>query len=306
MISGWVVAEKKQKDVAALDRASRVLQHHFRGYKCRQHITRAILCMGSINTEPTVGTIQVLHLFRILRSDSVGARDANDFALLDAILLRVESKQERGFFSLMSRERRYEIYQGLQLLLLDPDVPLFMQGDHSNETFYFILSGRVWVLVDGYQVVELGYGATFGERVLTEGESSEPKLRTAGIVASEECLLVTITRAAYLRVTGTLAAQVVHVLQVPEDKRSKSQLACLAEMISDCEFFKTLQFSNLILAEVRRYSYPCLAATATTHSASLVATTAPADVEPCRASCCCIVDLSRRHVPQIAQERTPL
>ena len=254
MMSGWAVGEQNQHDKIELEHAARMVQRRFRGYKCRLEIARTILCMGNVNTDPTVGTIKVLHLFRMLQSDSVNARDSNEFGLLDAIFLRVESRQERGFFSTMSQEQRYDIYQGLQLMLMDPDAVLFQQGDYSNETFYFILSGRVRVMIDGKQVVELGYGATFGERVLTESGESEPQLRTAGVVASEECLLVTITRAAYLHVSGKLAAEVVHVLQVPEDQRSKSQLACLAEAISDIDFFKRLQFSKLILAKVCKNS----------------------------------------------------
>ena len=46
----------------------------------------------------------------------------------------------------------------------------------------------------------------------------------------------------------------LHVLQVPDDQRSQSQLACLAETISDSDFFKRLQFSKLILAQVCKNS----------------------------------------------------
>jgi CRP-like cAMP-binding protein len=75
---------------------------------------------------------------------------------------------------------------------------LFSQGDRG-ETFHIIIRGAVRVVIDGSTVRELSAGASFGEIALL-AETEAERVRTASILAMDDCLIATLTRKDFLKV----------------------------------------------------------------------------------------------------------
>jgi hypothetical protein len=207
------------------------IQAAYRGRLARKLIMREVMGMVSISTAPSVSLVQLLHVLRVLgppleqrpapTSEEVGREQP--WQLLDTVVQRIEgcgpshtaggSGGDRPvFFSRQPLEERLQLYHGLQLLSIDAGHIVFEQGEVSDDSLYFVVSGRVAVLVDGKQVAEQGYGSVFGERALESSfrrGAEQERRRTASILALEECLFATLTRAAFARVSAAAAADLI-------------------------------------------------------------------------------------------------
>jgi hypothetical protein len=190
-----------------------LLQRHFRGNRCRGKVTRSELGVRSLRTNAGeagghgLRLVQLLQLRRVA-SASPSTRSDQDIDVVGRVFGDLESaacnpQLEQPFFASMDEGQRRELHRHLQLAPLRQTEYLFHQGDLSNDTFYYVVSGTVGVaLVEDEAsgrhtiVKRLGAGATFGENALATDVPAA--LRTSTIVGVEDCMLGTITRSAYL------------------------------------------------------------------------------------------------------------
>ena len=91
---------------------------------------------------------------------------------------------------------------------------------------------------------ELSAGDTFGDLAVT-GRNEDERRRTATIRCKDECLFATLTRAAYLKVSGQLEESAYAVLRKDPFRRKEADLALLSSFFAELDFFKNLHFPLL-------------------------------------------------------------
>jgi CRP-like cAMP-binding protein len=221
------------------DAASVLTQRHYRGYRTRHRVMLSELGVHHIYMPPNTRCIHVLQLATILRSPP-SARGAAAIRLVESLVTRMEAGQEpkRQFFTTMEPSMRRMLLSHCRIVTFKAAHYVFEQGERSNDTFYFMVSGKTGVVIDGDTKREMHPGATFGEKALAQ--EADVGLRTAGIIAVTDCIMATLTRADYYRTNGTLEKQVVKVLRLHGDDRTETQVALSKSLFGETEFFQKL------------------------------------------------------------------
>lgn len=105
---------------------------------------------------------------------------------------------EDFFVSLQLDGMRRQCCSKMMLQRVGASEVVFEQGD-VGETFHIIIRGGVRVIVNGQTVRSLGPGASFGEIALL-GQTEDASKRTATVMANDDTLMASITKADFLRV----------------------------------------------------------------------------------------------------------
>eukprot|EP01043_Picozoa_sp_COSAG02_P017923 COSAG02_NODE_824_length_16741_cov_16.319733_2_plen_499_part_00 len=231
---------------AAEDAAALLTQRRWRGYRARQQLMNSELAVRQVYTPPGIRCIHLLQLARVLYSPP-DARSSTALDLVEQLISQIEKSQptEKRFFSQLNPNTRKLLLNRCRIASYKASNYLFEQGERSDNTFYFVVSGKVGVVVDGAKKVEMLGGATFGEKALSQND--DVGVRTAGIIAVTDCIMATLTRADYLRTDGTLEKHVVNVLRMHTADRTATQVALIKNLFSDTAFFKNLHHDSICM-----------------------------------------------------------
>eukprot|EP01048_Picozoa_sp_COSAG05_P003026 COSAG05_NODE_134_length_17060_cov_9.767761_8_plen_1177_part_00 len=121
---------------------------------------------------------------------------------------------------------------------------IFEEGDYAFSV-YHIIDGVVSIRKNGLEVRQQWKGASFGALTVT-GELVAP--RTPGIVCIIDCMLVKLSRADYLRICGSLEAEVATILQKPCNDRIDMELQVAKGLFQEAQLFRMLFYESLQLA----------------------------------------------------------
>ena len=229
-----------------------VVQRSFRGFRARKAIMQRELGVQRLysSDDPQsegVRLIRMLQLHSALSSAPAARCDAT-IEMVGGIFADLEQHlpEDDRFFCRKHEDARQQLFRHARIVAKGKGSYLFQQGDASNDTFYFVVSGRVAVVVEdlggqagGEPKAELGVGSTFGENAFgTAPDTAAGQQRAAGILCQSDCLFATVTRAAYLRLSGELAEHVVAALKTHPHERSDAQVRLAMEHFSESDFFE--------------------------------------------------------------------
>jgi CRP-like cAMP-binding protein len=187
----------------------------------------------------------------------------SDIALLMADVdedgsLQVEFEE---FHTLLDRANemteREMLFSRLRMATHRAGSMLYEQGDLSDDNLYFILTGNVRVVEDGHSGDVLGQACTFGAFGFAPLELDDlgrpkPTHRKESILCMTDCVFVTLSRAAFMRMTGALEQHVVAALATVPQQRNQRQISMMKECFQDCQLFKTLQMGSIGTAACRQ------------------------------------------------------
>lgn len=238
------LAAEMAEQCAAEDAAALLTQRRYRGYRARHKLMISHLAVRPAYTPPNIRCIHVLQLARILRSPP-DTRSPRALDLVERLIARIEVGQPTGkrFFEQLEPNTRKMLLSRCRIVTYKAAHYVFEQGERSNDTFYFVISGKVGVIIDSAKKFEMLGGATFGEKALSQ--ESHAGVRTAGILAVTDCIMATLTRGDYYRTDGSLEKHVVNVLRMRADDRTGSQVALVKSLLSETEFFKKLHHDSI-------------------------------------------------------------
>eukprot|EP01048_Picozoa_sp_COSAG05_P003992 COSAG05_NODE_199_length_14500_cov_458.233456_1_plen_695_part_00 len=227
---------------------ARHIQRCYRGFASRAKLLRRELGVRRFHAgedSQSLPLLRILLLHRALSEPPV-RRTEDSISLIENVIAQVESglSRERRFFSNKDQEARHKLCAHIAVTSKPADDFLFQQGDLSNNTFYYVLSGAVGVIVDGQHKATLYAGSTFGEKAF-DASQEDLGVRTAGIICISDVLFITLTRGSYLRLTGELATQVAAAIQVHPHERLGAQLQVVLELFNDTAFFKQLSLGSV-------------------------------------------------------------
>ena len=242
------------EECAAEDRGAVYAQARFRGYRARHRVMLDELGIHHLYMAAGTRCIHVLQMARVLRA-APKERDDVSLQLLARIVTQMEEgvAEGRRFFSAKTPAMRERLLRHARAVTFKAAHFLWEQGDASNDRFYFVVSGKVAVVVDGVRKVQMGAGSTFGEKALLQ--ETDIGERTAGILAISDCLFITLTRADYFRMIGDLERQAMLVLKLHPDDRTDSQVELVKSLFSPTQFFHDLHHDTLQMAIARSCRY---------------------------------------------------
>lgn len=240
-----VLAAKMTEECKAEDAAAVLTQRHYRGYRTRRDLMVSELGVHNFHMPPYTRCIHLFQLASFLGSPP-DARSAAAIESMGQLLGRLESGQpaEKRFFAQLESGTRKVLLSRCRIATYKAAEYVCEQGERSNDTFYFVVCGKVGVIIDRAKKFEMLSGATFGEKALSQ--ESDVGLRTAGILAVTDCIMVTLTRADYFRTTeGTLEANVIKVLRMYPDDRMDTHVALVKNLFCETEFFKNIHHDSI-------------------------------------------------------------
>eukprot|EP01043_Picozoa_sp_COSAG02_P049344 COSAG02_NODE_4945_length_4803_cov_4.011267_2_plen_503_part_00 len=245
-----VLAAEMAKQCAAEDAAALITQRRYRGYRARHQLMLSELAVRQVYTPPGIRCIHLLQLARVLRCPP-DTRTSTALGLVERLISRTEESQpvEKRFFAQLEPSTRKVLLSRCRIAAYKAAHYIFEQGERSNDTFYFVASGKVGVVIDSAKKFEMLGGATFGEKALSQED--DVGVRTAGIVAVTDCVMITLTRADYYRTSGTLEKNVVKVLRMHPDDRTGTQVALITNLFSETSFFKNLHHDSICMQLAR-------------------------------------------------------
>ena len=121
---------------------------------------------------------------------------------------------------------------------------IFEEGSLVYHIFN-IVDGVVSVRKDGVEVRQQWKGASFGALTMT-GELVAK--RTPKIVAFTDVVLMKLSRADYLRISGSLEDEVLAVLAKTPAERTDAEVHCVQGLFLETQLFRMLHYSSLQLA----------------------------------------------------------